>query len=92
MLHSMFTIYDSKTAAYLPPFFQQTKAAAIRALTDTMADPNHTFAKHPEDYTLFYLGTYEDEKSTFDIEETPQSLCVCIELMPEINKTLREVS
>lgn len=85
MLHSMFSIYDSKTAAYLPPFFMQTKAAAIRAVSDTVADPEHQFAKHPEDYTLFFLGTYEDENSTFHIEETPQSLAVCIELLPRDN-------
>jgi len=88
MLHSMFSIYDSKVGAYLPPFYMQTKPAAIRAITDTISDPNHQFAKHPEDYTLFYLGTYEDNTSKFTVEETPQSICVLLEL---IEHTIKEV-
>lgn len=82
-MHCIFSIYDSKTAAYLQPFFMQTKPAAIRAISDTLSDPNHQFAKHPEDYTLFYLGTFEDQHSKFDLEETPVSLCVCIELIKD---------
>jgi len=81
MLQQIFTIYDSKIEAYLQPFFMPTKGAAIRAVTDTLASPDHIFAKHPEDYTLFHLGSYEDGKSTFEIRGTPQSLAVLSELV-----------
>ncbi len=81
MLQNMFSIYDSKVEAFLQPFFMQTRAAAIRAVTDTVANPEHLFAKHPEDYTLFYLGSFEDQKAVFDLEPTPQSLAVLIELI-----------
>ncbi len=80
MKHSVFTIYDSKVDAFLPPFYMQTKPAAIRAITDTMNDPSHQFAKHPEDYTLFYLGQFDDGTATFDLEKTPISLCLLLEL------------
>jgi len=90
MLHSIFSIYDSKIEAYLPPFFMQTKAASIRAITDTMQDQQHPFSKHPEDYTLFFLGTYDDNNSKFDIEITPQSLAVMIELIEQSTLKLVE--
>ncbi len=81
MITSMFSVYDSKTAAYLPPFYMATKPAAIRAISDAMADENHAFAKHPEDYSLFFLGTYDDTHAKFALEETPQALCVLVELI-----------
>lgn len=83
MLSQVFTIYDSKIAAYLPPFFMQTKPAAIRAISDCMMDATHQFAAHPEDYTLFYLGTFDDQTAKYATEETPVSLAVLIELMPK---------
>lgn len=81
MLMSVFTVYDSKIAAYLPPFFMQTPGAAIRAISDCMMDKNHQFAAHPEDYTLFYLGTFDNENAQYAMEETPKSLAVLIELI-----------
>lgn len=81
MITSIFSIYDSKTLAYLPPFFMQTKPAAIRAITDVANEPGHQFNKHPGDYTLFYLGTFDDLTSQFEMEKTPINLCVCIELI-----------
>ncbi len=82
MLHNVFTIFDTKTGAHLPPFYSQTKASAIRAVSDTLNDPNHQFTKHPEDYVLFFLGSFEDEHAKFSLEDTPISLAVLIELIP----------
>lgn len=82
MIHRIFSIYDSKVEAYLLPIFMQTKAAAIRAVSDTMRDPQHTFAMHAEDYTLFYLGSFDDSNAGWDLEATAISLGVLIELKP----------
>ena len=68
MIHKTFSIFDSKASAYLPPFYMQTKAEAIRAIGDCVDDKEHRFAKHPEDYTLFYLGEFDDNKGTFEDE------------------------
>lgn len=54
----MFTIHDSKAQAYLSPFFLPTQDIAIRTFTDCLNDPKHTFAKHPGDFTLFYIGQF----------------------------------
>ncbi len=83
MLHQIFTVFDSKTAAYLPPMYMQTKPAMIRALTDTVNDPSHQFHLHPEDYTLFYLGSFNDENAVFDLEKSPVALATCLELMAQ---------
>lgn len=60
MKHKIFSIYDSKAEAYLPPFFIHTEALAIRAFADAVNQPGHAFNAHPEDYTLFNCGAWDD--------------------------------
>lgn len=60
MLQKVFTIHDSKAAAFLPPFFMTTSGQAVRAIIDCASDPQHNFARHPSDFTLFQIGEYDD--------------------------------
>ena len=64
MVHKIFAVYDSKAQCYTPPYFQHQEAMAVRTFTDCCQDPEHTFGKHPEDYTLFDLGQYDDSTGT----------------------------
>ncbi len=79
MIIKMFTVYDSKTEAYLPPFYQPTNGAAIRLFEDSANDLNHAFYKHPSDYTLFYLGTFDDQKAIVECPTAMTSLGLAIE-------------
>ncbi len=81
MLVQIFSVYDSKVEAYLQPFFMPTKGAAMRAIADTLTIVDHQFAKHPEDYTLFHLGSFDDAKAFFEMRSTPLSLAVLHELI-----------
>lgn len=56
----MFAVFDVKAAAYLAPFFLPTVGQAVRAFADASNDPSTMFAKHPEDYTLFHVGEFDD--------------------------------
>lgn len=60
MKHNVFSIYDSKANAYLPPFFLPTVAMAVRAFSDCVNSDDHQFGKHPSDFTLWHLGTWDD--------------------------------
>jgi len=57
----IYTIYDSKVAAFLRPFFCRSDAEAIRAFTDTVTDPGSLLNKHPEDFSLFVVGDFDEE-------------------------------
>jgi len=80
MITQIFSVYDSKTAAYLPPFYMVSKPAAIRAITDAVTDQEHMFFKHAEDYALFFLGSWADDTAKYDLLETPMHLCALHEL------------
>ena len=66
MQHSMFSIYDTKAQAYLPPFILPNVQMAQRVFGDCVNSEDHQFSKHPEDYTLMQLGHWDDNTGDFD--------------------------
>jgi len=80
MNQNIFTIYDSKAHAYLTPFFLHNQDMAIRIFADCINDQSHQFGKHPEDYTLFHIGSWSDEKAKF-LTTNPISLGTGVEFI-----------
>lgn len=67
MIHFMYTVHDSATAAYLRPFFARNKGEALRSFSEAVNDPASQFAKYPAEFTLFEMGTFDDTLGTFDL-------------------------
>ncbi|QXP07926.1 MAG: nonstructural protein [Arizlama microvirus] len=84
----LFTCYDSKLEAYMQPFFMTTRGQALRAFTDTVNDPSSIFAKHPEDYTLFEIGEYDDQTGDISMNQAKVSLGIAIEFLKNNKPTL----
>lgn len=70
----LFTVRDSKVERYLDPFFEVTKASAMRAFGEVCNSPDHQFNRHSGDYTLFAIGTWCDETSKLTEYLTPENL------------------
>lgn len=64
-----FSIFDSAAATYNVPFFMTTKGQALRAFNDLVNDPTSTINKHPEDYSLVYVGDFDTESAIFNTRE-----------------------
>ena len=60
MILKMFSILDAKVGTYSPPFYMPTVAAGLRAFADVASTPDNNIGKHPEDYSLFQIGEYDD--------------------------------
>lgn len=65
MIYRYYSVYDRKALVYMPPFHAHTDGAAMRSIEDAMADPNTSLARHPDDFVLYYVGDYSDEKGRF---------------------------
>lgn len=87
MLQKLFAIYDSKAESFTNPVYLNSTGLAVRTFSDSVQDPESQFAKHPADYTLFELGTYDDQTAEFKLLPTPKSLFIAIEF---ITPTLKE--
>lgn len=58
----MMAIFDSASAAYLPPFVVATPMMALRQIRDTAArQPDHDFVRHGDQFTLFQVGWWDNE-------------------------------
>jgi len=79
MVVKVFAIYDSKSEAYMSPFFLQTKGQAMRAFADSVADPKTQFHNHPGDFTLFEIGEYDDQKGWLKSHEAKINLGSALE-------------
>jgi hypothetical protein len=70
----MFSVFDTKAEAYLPPMFFPTRGVAIRAFSQAAADEAHDFCKYSDDYVLFELGTFDPASAVFACHVTPVNL------------------
>jgi len=54
-------IYDSAIQSYTAPLHFRSELEAVRAFTDAVRDPspNNSFHKHPDDYELRLLATFD---------------------------------
>ena len=81
----IYTIYDQKAEAYLPPFYMQNNQMAVRALSDSVNNEEHQFGKYPEDYTLYTLGEFDDSTSIIkQFKESPMLVMTCLSLKAKI--------
>lgn len=67
MIMKLFCVFDAKGAFYTPPFPEIREETAIRKFSDSVNDPRpgNNWASHPEDYSLFYVGEFDDSTATF---------------------------
>lgn len=71
MIHHVYSIYDQKAKAFLPPFMLPREEMAIRTFKDCCNSKDHQFGRHPEDYTMFRLANFDDESGTYNLEPAP---------------------
>lgn len=60
MILNAYSIYDSKSQAFGLPFFQATDGLAIRSFSDIANDRQTLIARHPGDFMLIRIGTFDD--------------------------------
>lgn len=76
MLIKIFSVFDSKAAFFGQPFCDQNEGSAIRNFSDAVNDgsnPNNLWHKHPEDFSLFNIGEFDNETGEL-IPSLPKSL------------------
>lgn len=69
----VFSLYDIKAKVFQTPFFMQNQGTALRAFSDLVNDERSFVNKHPEDYQLYHVGDFDDEKALFT-NKTPVDL------------------
>ena len=85
MFLHMFAIFDRKAEAFLPPFFLPAEGMALRTFEDCVNDSGHAFGAHPEDYTLFKLGMFDDANASIEMLSTPISRGIGVSFLKPVS-------
>ena len=86
---NVYTIFDTASGAYMRPFFAMSDGEALRGFKDISLDADHAIGKHPEDYSLWRIGTFND--NTAKIEgEAKECLATALELVASAQRVDQE--
>lgn len=77
------SIYDSKAEYWSLPMCFHSEAQAVREFGNAVNGNDTEYGRHPEDYTVFALGTFDESTGTIDVFEVPSALAVGIILVKE---------
>lgn len=65
MIYKVFSVYDSKARSYSRPFYAINEEIAVRMFASAIDDPESQLGKHPADFSLHLLGSFDDSTGTF---------------------------
>lgn len=70
MILKVFSVFDCKASAYMQPFFMASVGEAIRSWQEVSNDGKSTISKYPGDFTLFEIGSYDDQTGSFSMKQS----------------------
>jgi len=79
--HKVFSVYDSKAKAWLPPFVAVNAAVAIRSFESAANSTQHEFHRFATDFILFEVGAWDEHSGELLNVAEKVSLGVAIEFL-----------
>jgi hypothetical protein len=77
------SIMDTAAGAYGRPAFVASEGVAVRQFQDEVnrASEDNQLYKHPDDFQLYYLGTFDDNSGTMDLLGSPKLIARAKDIM-----------
>lgn len=80
-------VHDRQIDAFMRPFVVQSTGQAIRMFRDLTNEDKSDINKHPEDYALFRIGTFDETTGTlYGLKEGPEQLALASNLIERAAK------
>lgn len=64
MVFNVYSIFDNKARCFSRPFFAVNADVATRSFGQVANDLSTEIGRHPTDFTLFCIGSFDDELGT----------------------------
>lgn len=84
----IYSLRDAKAEAHNLPWYQKTHGEAERFVKDILTTnpkelPGYyaNVAKYPQDFDLYFLGSYDANSGKMDILQAPQHMVSCASLI-----------
>lgn len=65
MKTELYLLRDNKACVYAGPFKAVNREVFLRELA-TLKNADNMYAKHPEDFGIYYAGKFDDSNGTFE--------------------------
>ena len=65
MIKNVYSVFDSASGVYAPPMAYVAEGEAIRDFGDFAVNPDSKIALHPEHFSLWYVGQFNDATGEF---------------------------
>lgn len=82
--HKVFLLKDDKSSSYGPPFIDENRGKVIRGIQEELQKGQAVWAKHPQDFTLFEVGEFDQRDGTITMYETKK----CVGLVQDFKISL----
>lgn len=77
-----YTLHDVKALTYSPPFFTSNDQVAKRMVSDLVNDNNTMVGRHPSDYKLYKIGTFDEGNGAMQPFAIPEHVLDCVSMVP----------
>lgn len=84
----VFSAYDGKLKVFMTPFMFLHLGQAHRAWTDLANDPSNVVGKHPSDFVLYEVGTFDDDKGVLTPHSPIQQVATATEVRAKVEPEL----
>lgn len=83
-MKKIYSVYDKKGCFYSNPFVVDNAIQAVRSFQQAIGDKNTQLAQYPEDFSLFYFGTFDEDKGVFDLLPIPHLVHEAMEFVASV--------
>ena len=73
-MSKLYVLHDSKSETYTAPTVNPARGQAIRSFSDAVNEGKGVLSDHPEDFTLFEIGDYDELKGEITLYPAKQSV------------------
>lgn len=77
----VYSIRDAKGEIFNPPFYKKTHGEAERDFQTLCRDEKSMPSQYPEDFDLYFLGTYDDVSGKLSPLDTPQHIVKAVNVI-----------
>lgn len=84
MIYKMYSIFDLKVGAFMPPFYARALGEATRSVVNELSNPGSNLSKHPGDFGLWSVGEFDDATGVV-APAKPALVCSLTELVDGVD-------
>lgn len=81
MILNAYTVHDTKALTFNQPFFAINHGIARRMIADVAKDNTTSLGRHPNDFVVYCVGTYDDQTGRLTAHEIREHVVDVISLV-----------